>query len=116
MAAQPSSPDPLSLIEAQLQDLQAALVASDALNFEQGAQALRQAAMGLAALQGLSHDAQAAARIERLARQLLQLRDQLARVLALTQAQAATLLPPAETVTYGPSSAAGGARIYRAPG
>ena len=43
MAAQPSSPDPLSLIEAQLQDLQAALVASDALNFEQGAQALQNA-------------------------------------------------------------------------
>ncbi len=113
MAAQ----DPLSLVEAQLQDLQAALLSSDPFTLEQGAAALRHAALALAQAQahGDARDAQAAERVRAIARELSQLRDQLARVLALTQQQAATLLPPVDAVTYG-GNAATGARIYRAPG
>ncbi len=106
MAAQ----DPLSLIEAQLQELQAALLSSDPMGFEHGAQALRQAAAALAAAPASDPE-----RIQAIARQLAQLRDQLARVLALTQQQAAALLPPVDAVTYG-GPASNAARIYRAPG
>lgn len=117
----PAQPDTtLSLIEAQLQELQAALLSSDAPALEQGAQVLRQAAAALLQAQstqplGPTH----AARVRALAGQLGQLRDQLARALALTQQQAQSLLPPIDDVTYGPDSGragAPGARIYRAPG
>lgn len=102
--------DPLSSIEAQLQELQAALLASNPLSFEQAAAALRQAAAALAAAPVRDPE-----RIQALARQLTQVRDQLARVLALTQQQAATLLPPLDPVTYG-SAPSNAPRIYRAPG
>lgn len=112
MAAQ----DPLSPIEAQLQELQAALLSSDPITLEQGAQALREAAASLVqAQQGQALDEPAQARLRTIARQLAQLREQLARVLALSERQAASLLPPVDPVTYGPSSATP-ARIYRAPG
>lgn len=107
--------DLLPLIEAQLQQLQAALLSTDPLALEQGAQTLREAATVLLQLRGQGLDAAAQQHLQALALQLSQVRDQLARVLALTQQQAATLLPPADTFTYGPSSATP-ARIYRAPG
>ena len=110
------APDPLSVIEEQLQELQTALAASDPISFEHAARTLRDAAAALA-----QHSRSAAltpaarARLRATAERLPQLRDQLARVLALTQQQAATLLPPTDAVTYdGKASTA--ARIYRAPG
>ena len=107
--------DLLPLIEAQLQQLQAALLSSDPLALEQGAQTLREAAAALVQLRGQGLDGAAQQRLQALALQLSQVRDQLARVLAFTQQRAAALLPPAESFTYGPASATP-ARIYRAPG
>ncbi|GAB2748039.1 hypothetical protein GCM10027019_28860 [Melaminivora jejuensis] len=107
--------DLLPLIEAQLQQLQAALLSSDPLALEQGAQTLREAAAALVQLRGQGLDGAAQQRLQALALQLSQVRDQLARVLALTQQRAVALLPPAESFTYGPASATP-ARIYRAPG
>lgn len=111
--------DTLTSIEAQLQDMQAALLASNLQTFEDTAVQLRGAAMALA--QALAPVAgalepAAAQRVQAIGRQLTLVRDQLARVMALTERQAASLLPPVEGVTYGPSSGAVGARIYRAPG
>lgn len=111
MAAQ----DPFSPIEAQLQALQAALLSSDPLTLEQGAQALRETAAALAQAQGQPLDELGQARLRTIARQLAHLREQLARVLALSERQAASLLPPVDPVTYGPTSSTP-ARIYRAPG
>ena len=113
--------DTLSSIEAQLQDMQAALVATDPLTLEKTALQLREAA---AAFAGALADspmrdawpANAARRVQGVAAGLGLLRDQLARVLALTERQAASLLPPVEGVTYGPPSASQPARIYQAPG
>ena len=106
----------LSLIEAQLQDMQAALLSSDPQTLEQTAAQLRQAAATLAQASGAGLPADAGERVQAIATQLNLVRNQLARVLALTERQAASLLPPVEGVTYGPSSGARGARIYRAPG
>ncbi|AVP56849.1 hypothetical protein [Pulveribacter suum] len=111
MAAQ----DPLSPIEAQLQQLQAALLSSDPLTLEQGAHALREAAAALVQARAQPLDEPAQQRLRTVARELSQLREQLARVLALSERQAASLLPPVDAVTYGPASATP-ARIYRAPG
>ena len=111
--------DTLTSIEAQLQDMQAALLASNPQAFEDTAVQLRGAAMALAqALAPVAGALEPAAtqRVQAIGRQLALVRDQLARVMALTERQAASLLPPVEGVTYGPSSGAAGARIYRAPG
>ncbi|MHA7599132.1 hypothetical protein ACX12L_04265 [Alicycliphilus sp. T452] len=109
--------DTLSSIEAQLQDMQAALLSSDPHTLEQTAAQLRQAAATLAQALGPSVQQGAAERVQAIARRLTLVRDQLARVLALTEQQAASLLPPAQGVTYGPSMAPqGAARIYRALG
>lgn len=108
--------DTLSLIEAQLQDMQAALLSSDPQVFEQTATQLRQAALMLAQALGAGVPAGAAQRVQAIGARLSMVRNQLARVLALTERQAASLLPPVQGVTYGPSSGAQGARIYRAPG
>lgn len=108
--------DTLSSIEAQLQDMQAALLSSDPQTLERTAAQLRQAATTLAQALGPGAPQGAAERVQAIARRLTLVRDQLARVLALTERQAASLLPPAQGVTYGPSIASPGARIYRAPG
>ncbi|WP_374606288.1 hypothetical protein [Diaphorobacter nitroreducens] len=109
----------LSSIEAQLQDMQAALLASNPQNFEQAAVQLRGAAIALSqalAPLGGALEPATAQRVQAMGRQLTLVRDQLARVMALTERQTASLLPPVEGVTYGPSSGPRGARIYRAPG
>lgn len=105
-------------MEAQLQQLQAALLSQDPQALQQGALALRQTAATLAqtASAGQALDASAAVRVRALAGQLPALRDQLARVLAFTDRQAKNLLPPQDNVTYGPSGGLSAARIYRAPG
>lgn len=120
----------LSTVEAQLQDVQDALLATDPLSLEKAATQLRGAATLLAqALGGAAggvggrteppSDDQAR-RIRAIGARLPALRDQLARLLALTERQAASLLPPVPgVVTYGSGlgqSGAQGARIYRAPG
>ncbi|MBS0390299.1 MAG: hypothetical protein KGM60_05450 [Comamonadaceae bacterium] len=106
----------LSTIEAQLQDMQAALLSSAPQSLEQTAAQLRQAASTLAQALGQTVPQGAAERVQAIAQQLSLLRNQLARVLALTERQAASLLPPVQGVTYGPSAGTQGARIYRAPG
>ncbi len=106
----------LSLIEAQLQDMQAALLSSDPSALEQTAGQLRQAATTLAQALGPGVPAGAAERVQAIATRLTLVRDQLARVQALTERQTASLLPPVQGVTYGPSSGTQSARIYRAPG
>ena len=108
--------DTLSLIEAQLQEMQAALVSSDPQALEHAAAQLSQAAATLAQALAAGVPAGVAQRVQAIATQLNLVRNQLARVLALTERQAASLLPPVQGVTYGPSSSAQGARIYRAPG
>lgn len=85
----------LSLIEAQLQDMQAALLSSDPQALEQTAAQLRQVATSLAQAAGAGLPAAAAERIQSIATRLTLVRDQLARVLALTERQAASLLPRA---------------------
>ena len=108
----------LTTIEAQLQDIQTALLAADPLALEPLAQRLRNTMAALS--QAFAHHPEPPSppirqRAQALASQLNQVRDQLARLLALTQQQAASLLPPIDHVTYG-SAATPGARIYRAPG
>lgn len=114
----------LSTIEAQLQDMQAALLSSDALALQTGAEQLRQAvqALGQACAQAgapAQWPDDLRARVQATAARLAQLRTQLARVLALTERQAAVLLPPLPDATYGAHGTtvgSRGARIYRAPG
>lgn len=108
--------DTLSRIEAQLQDMQAALLSSDPQTLEQAATQMRQAVVDLAQAVGPGVPEDVTQRVLATATQLHLTRNQLARVLALTERQAASLLPPVQGVTYGPSSGAQGARIYRAPG
>jgi hypothetical protein len=115
----------LSDIEAQLQEVEAALMATDPLTLEQAARRLREAVI---ACSQLMEDAGASAswpesmarRMQALATRLGLLREQLARVQALTERQTAALLPPVQDVTYdmtgSPAPAANKARIYRAPG
>ncbi len=112
---------PLERLEAALAELQASIASpSSPDGVPAHAQAVR-AAMGALAdwvaqtpADALPHDF--APRMQALGAQLGSTREQLARVLAITGQQAASLLPPAEdAVTYGPSSASK-ARIYRAPG
>ena len=117
----------LSTVEAQLQDVQDALLATDPLSLEKAATQLRGAATVLAQALG-GADARKAPptddqtrRIRAIGTRLSALRDQLARLLALTERQAASLLPPVPgVVTYGSSGlgqpGSQGARIYRAPG
>ncbi len=96
-----------------------ALLAADAQALERSSELLRSAAGALAQILGqpgalpLSEDQ--SQRLRALSTRLVQVRDQLARVTALTNSQAASVLPPTEKATYG-SSTGGGARIYRALG
>ena len=110
---------PLEALEAQVLELQAALLSADPTALEQHAHAVRNATVALAQwltstpVGALPPNARRRARA--LGTQLNATRDQLARVMAITSQQAASLLPPVDPVTYGPSGAAK-ARIYRAPG
>lgn len=110
---------PLEALEARMLELRAALTASDPGAIEQHAQAVRDATAALAGwlaqtpADRLPQDTMP--RAQALGAQLSGTRDQLARVMALTAQQAATLLPPVDSVTYGPAGASS-ARMYRAPG
>ena len=111
-------------LEAQLQDMQSALLSSDAAMLHAGAEQLRHALQALAQARSEAGDPALWSeplrqRCQAVARQLAGLREQLARVLALTERQAEVLLPPVQDATYGArgNPATGlGARIYRAPG
>ena len=94
-----------------------ALLATDPLSLERCSTLLRESATALAQAagpQGLT-DPELAARLRALGGRLTLVRDQLARVSALADRQAATVLPPAEAPTYG-SKASAAPRIYRATG
>ncbi len=110
----------LSTVEAQLQSVQDALLATDPLTLEKAAVQLRAAATELAQAlggSGVQPDDGQARRIRAIGARLPLLRDQLARVLALTERQTAALLPPVPgVVTYGGSRGQTAARIYRGPG
>ncbi len=111
--------DALSALEAELLELQASLASSGPEALQQQALAVRASIGALAEwLAGTPPERlppDAARRAQALAAVLAGTRDQLARVLALTQQQAASLLPPVDPVTYGPAGASK-ARIYQAPG
>jgi hypothetical protein len=115
----PPPPSPLEVLEAQVGELQAALVAADPATVQQRALAVRSATAALAdwldRTPFAQHTEEIRQRIRALGAQLNSTRDQLARVMSLTSQQAASLLPPADLVTYGPA-ATSKARIYRAPG
>jgi len=115
----------LSAVEAQLQDVKAALLATDPLTLEKATAQLRAAATSLS--QALERSSARASwpegvdrRVQAIGAELTMQRDQLARLLALTDRQAASLLPPvAGVATYGSNATtrpAAAARIYRAPG
>lgn len=115
----------LAAVEAQLQEVRTALLAADPLSLEPATAQLRAAALALAhALERAPARALwpegAEARVKAIGTELTMQRDQLARLLALTERQAASLLPPlAGVATYGSNAApraSTGARIYRAPG
>ena len=110
---------PLEQLEAALAELQASIVSPSPDAVPAHAQAVRAAMGALADWIAQAPDSERphdfAARVQALGAQLGSTREQLARVLAITGQQAASLLPPADAVTYGPSSASK-ARIYRAPG
>ena len=110
-------PSPLEALEAQVRELQEALVSARPADVERQAQAVRGATAALADwLARIPPPPEATRqRILALGAQLNGTRDQLARVLSLTSQQAASLLPPDDLVTYGPAGASK-ARIYRAPG
>lgn len=97
----------LSALEARLRDLQAALTAPTPDKIQDHAQAVRDCittlAQWLARTPPESLPPDTRRRAQALATQLSGTRDQLARVLALTQQQAASLLPPVDPVTYGPT-------------
>jgi len=115
----------VAAVEAQLQDVRTALLAADPLQLEPACTQLRAAATALVhALERAP--ARAAwpdgieARVRAIGTELTMQRDQLARLLAMTERQAASLLPPmAGVATYGSNAGprpAAGARIYRSPG
>lgn len=110
---------PLEALETQVQELQAALVASDPAAVQQHAQTVRGATAALAdwlaRMPAGELPREMRQRAQALSAQLSSTRDQLARVMAITSQQAAVLLPPVDPVTYGPAGTSK-ARIYRAPG
>lgn len=96
-----------------------ALLATDAVALERCSTLLRASALELAqaveqaGAQALP--AALAARVRALGEQLSLVREQLARVAALADRRAASVLPPADASTYGGSSGTA-PRIYRAAG
>ena len=110
----------LAAAEEKVQAASDALLAADPLKLEQCSGLLRDAAAALAQLvqrqEGTQAiDAASVQRIQALGTRLALVRDQLARVAALADRQAATVLPPVEPSTYG-SPKGSAARIYRAAG
>lgn len=109
----------LAAAEEKVQAASDALLAADPIKLEQCSGLLRDAAAALAQLvqrQGAQAiDAGSVQRIQALGTRLALVRDQLARVAALADRQAATVLPPVEPSTYG-SPKGSAARIYRAAG
>ena len=109
----------LAAAEEKVQAASDALLAVDPMKLEQCSGLLRDAAAALAQLvqrQGAQAiDAASVQRIQALGTRLALVRDQLARVAALADRQAATVLPPVEPPTYG-SPKGSAARIYRAAG
>ena len=109
----------LAAAEEKVQAASDALLVADPLKLEQCSGLLRDAAAALAQLvqrQGAQAiDAASVQRIQALGTRLALVRDQLARVVALADRQAATVLPPVEPSTYG-SPKGSAARIYRAAG
>lgn len=99
---------PLEALEAALAELQAALVASDPEAVGTQAQAVRSAMSALSDWAAKTPASQwppgMAARARHIGEQLGNTREQLARVLAVTRQQAASLLPPADALTYGPGA------------
>jgi hypothetical protein len=95
----------LASTEEKFQAAADALLATDALALERCCALLREGAAELA--NALSSPRphpeypQYAQRIQALGERLTHLRDQLARVLALASSQAAAMLPPQDTATYG---------------
>ncbi|QEA12597.1 hypothetical protein [Comamonas flocculans] len=107
----------LDTLEAALAELQAALAdpASPPHMLEQRAHALRQAMTACAdALDGTpaAWPPDAARRLHAVGARLASTREQLARVLAITAQQAASLLPHTQELTYGPG-ASGKAQAWR---
>ncbi|MCE1250395.1 MAG: hypothetical protein LWW82_06660 [Comamonadaceae bacterium] len=96
-----------------------ALLAADAQALERSSTLLRSAAAALVQVLGPAGNPaltpEQLQRLRALNTRLLQVRDQLARVAALANSQAASVLPPTDKATYG-ASAGAGARIYRALG
>ena len=115
--------DALTTVEKQLQDVSAALLAADPQALETGSAQLRNAAAHLSqVMEQISREGVAPAglqkRLQVVGALLAVQRESLARLAAITDRQAAGLLPPADAAaTYG--SAMGGrnagsvARIYR---
>lgn len=94
-----------------------ALMASDAVALERCSTMLRESAAALAQAieqqEPRTFDPALAARIRALRDHLSMVREQLARVAALADRQAASVLPPADASTYG-AAGSPAPRIYRA--
>ena len=114
---QPMTPEAaLQAVEQQLAKMSAALVAADALAAEQSSAQLRRDLEALIqasrSLQGQPWPEALRPRMQAVSNQLAMQREQLARLGALVDRQAASILPPAEPApTYGQAGSA--ARIYR---
>ncbi|QXL84235.1 hypothetical protein [Comamonas sp. NLF-1-9] len=107
----------LDTLEAALAELQAALAdpASAPHMLEQRAHALRQAMSACADALGSTPAAWPPGTARRLAEagaRLASTREQLARVLAITAQQAASLLPQTQALTYGPGASG---KAWRTP-
>jgi len=110
----------LANVEQQVEAVSAALLATDAPVLEQRSTALRQAAAELAELMGRtdvgSLPPALAKRLQAVGASVAMQRDNLARVAALTDRQAATVLPPSDATTYGARAGGAAARIYKSAG
>lgn len=116
----------LAAVEFELQNLSAALLASNPLALQASSEQLRQVAIDfIAALEGIrgkSLSDEMQQRIRKIHAALSVQRDSLARLAAVTDRQMAVLLPPTETpATYSsvlgvPTGFTPAARIYRAAG
>lgn len=113
-------------VEEQLAAVSAAMVAMDPATLEQSSMQLRlvsvQLAQALDGVQGKALPADALRRIRKISDLLAVQRDNLARLSAVADRQAASVLPPSDNAsTYGKASGVGNgpggvARIYRSAG
>lgn len=113
----------LGAIEKQLEEVSAAMLAVDPLALEKCSAQLRQAVADFSrvveSVRGQPFPEALAPRIQRVSEQLAMQRENLARVMALVDRQAASVLPPTDASTYGKAGAGPGgaaARIYRSAG